>query len=158
MPICPKNPAECSSPSFGFTSLVYLSVCAPHSGCLVALSPCLGRGPYQSLIYTALTHLQFSDLCRLGQKSDWVPPGVVYCPTLLAPCLGLSSVSPRGNDTQNLLAGTSQSTMHGLGPGTGFPPSLSISGRPCWVQALAWAWGRGLPLSGRSWQAAWRAL
>lgn len=40
---------------------------------------------------------------------------------------GRTSGSPRGNDTswswrQNLPAGTSQSTMNGLGPGPGFPP------------------------------------
>lgn len=98
MPICPQDPAEYNSPSFGFTALVCLSVssCSPL-GLSGGVIPCLGRGPYQDLINTALTHLRFSGLCRLGQKSDWVPPGVVYRPTLLAPCLGLSSVSvPKG--------------------------------------------------------------
>ena len=96
----PKDPA-----AIAFPSLVYLSVrisptpggSVPVHGSGGARTCCFIRlEPYQRLISTALTHLQFSDLCRLGHEGDWVPPGVVYRPALLAPRLGLSPASPTG--------------------------------------------------------------
>lgn len=158
----PKSQRSETVALFDFNSLVYQftspPLLPPH--CLVAFfqrgSPCcfIRCRPYQSLISTVLTHLQFSDLCRLGQKWDWVPPSIVYGLALLAPGLWLFSVSPRPNDP--LQFGTWLVHLPApsiLGPGADFLSFWPHFRPPTGCRLLPGLGGGGW----WSWQAAYRA-
>lgn len=143
-------------PPFAFPSLVYLSVCISPAVWWLCLSAgswaccCLLRlEPYQRLISTALTHLQFSDLCRLAHKRDWVPPGVVYCPALLG---SPPSVSSPGNDLPQF--GTGPGPLVYLSgyqrsgtPGAALCPLACISRHPAGCSLRPGPGGRGPSLS-----------
>lgn len=141
--ISPKGAAESNNPPFGFTSLVlqfafpppavwWLNPGAWATGLIRTLS--IQRSPTcSSVTFVGLGRNEIG--CLLGlftAQPSWLPAlGHPLCPRVMTLV------------RDNLPAGTSQSTMNGLGPGAGFPPSPQISGHPCRVQALAWAWGRG---------------
>lgn len=94
-----------------------------------------------------LTHLQFSDLCRLGPKGSGASWGCLLPGTpgsLSGAVLSVTGVMVLPSLGVELLTGTSISKI--LEPRMVLVLMLAFPATR-WVQALSWAWGQALPLS-----------
>lgn len=134
----PKNQQGEIVTLFDFNSLVYQFAFLPSIWWPYSPARELGislhwmqplSGPYLS---TALPHLQWSDLCRLGQKWDWVPPRAFYGRALLAPRLWLCSCVLK----------TNWPSAFGTPPAHSQTSAFWLSGHPRGAGFLL-AWGEG---------------